>query len=66
MWEREVRIYGTLGVFNNFPFQKIVSYFPYLKQNFENTFGGCFQDIENVFNDIVVNKLKIVNPTYFV
>ena len=23
----------------------------------------CFQDIENIFNDIVVNELKIVNPT---
>ena len=25
---------------------------------------GCFQDTENVFNNIVVNKLKTVNPTY--
>ena len=24
----------------------------------------CFQDTENVFNDIVVNKLKTVDPTY--
>ena len=24
---------------------------------------GCFQDIENIFNDIVVNKLKIVDIT---
>ena len=24
---------------------------------------GYFQDIENVFNDIVINKLKTVDPT---
>ena len=24
----------------------------------------CFQDTENVFNDIVVNKLKTVDPIY--
>ena len=24
----------------------------------------CFQDTENVFNDIVVNKLKIMDPIY--
>ena len=28
------------------------------------TIKECFQDTENVFNDIVVNKLKTVDPTY--
>ena len=25
---------------------------------------GCFQDIKNVFNDMVVNKLKTIDLTY--
>ena len=25
---------------------------------------GCFQDTKNVFNDMVVNKLKTIDPTY--
>ena len=48
-------------VFSKYSFKKTVSYFPGLEQDFENS---QWMFTENVFNNIVVNKLTTVDPTY--
>ena len=45
-------------IFSRYSFQKIVSYFSCSNQNFDKQLKGCFQNTENVFNGIVVNKIK--------
>ena len=50
-------------IFSKYSVQKLVSYFSNFEHDFEKRIKGCFQDTKNVFNDIIVNKLKIVDPT---
>ena len=49
-------------MFSKYSIQKIISLF---KTRFWKQLRECVQDTENVFNGIVVNKLKTVDSTDF-
>ena len=47
-------------IFSKYNFQKTVSSFLRIQNKILKTPRGCIQDTKNVFDDIVVNKLKTV------